>query len=126
MGIVALLVAHATLAAPPAEKCRGLAWVGGPQVSAREVEPLLALGANWIAQTPFGWMRAPDVPEVRLATSNRVYWGESDQGLKAKDSSNTPGRVDSIFSNSSSVKPANFMLCQLTCGASCSVSVPMT
>jgi len=76
-----VLSVHAALTTPPAEKLRGLAWVGGPRVTAREVAPVAMLGANWIAQTPFGWMRAPDSPDVRLATSNRVYWGESDEGL---------------------------------------------
>ena len=50
----------------------------------------------------------------------------SDQGLKAKEISNWPGREASIFSSSSSVKPRLCSAAQLTCGASWRVSVPMT
>lgn len=62
---------------------RGLAWVAGQEITAAELQPALAVGATWIAQTPFGWMERPDEPGVRLATSGRVYWGEQDKGLVA-------------------------------------------
>ena len=42
---------------------------------------LAALNVNWISQTPFGWQQSADAPEVVLATSGRVWWGESDEGL---------------------------------------------
>jgi hypothetical protein len=44
--------------------------------------PIRALGAEWISQTPFAWQTAPDTPSLRMATSGRIYWGETDEGLR--------------------------------------------
>lgn len=65
---------------PPQQ--RGVCFVGGPRpVKAETFERLAALGVNWISETPFGWQRQSDNPEVVMATSGRVWWGESDEGL---------------------------------------------
>jgi hypothetical protein len=61
---------------------RGVNWVAGAPISAADFEPLVANHVDWIAQTPFGWQREADSPEVVLATS-RVLWGETDEGLEA-------------------------------------------
>jgi hypothetical protein len=59
---------------------RGVCWEAGRRIEPQQLEPLRALGTNWISQTPFGWCRGLDSPEVRLATT-RVFWGESDSGI---------------------------------------------
>lgn len=62
---------------------RGVSWVAGPQeVTVESFDSLVAVGAEWIAQTPFGWQDRVDSPQVRLVTSGRVYWGERDEGLE--------------------------------------------
>jgi Glycoside Hydrolase Family 113 len=64
------------------ERFRGVCWEGSGPVGIDDLRPVHQLGADWISQTPFGWSRAVDSPEVRLAT-RRVLWGESDSGLVA-------------------------------------------
>jgi hypothetical protein len=66
----------------PAAKQRGVSWVAGPEVvTAEHLEPLSERHVNWIVQTPFGWQDQVDTPEVHLITSDRVWWGERDEGL---------------------------------------------
>ncbi|MFQ5701585.1 MAG: hypothetical protein ACE5HU_07060 [Acidobacteriota bacterium] len=62
-------------------KQRGMSWVGGDVVSEAQLRRLVDLGVDWIVQTPFGWQKSLDSPEVVLATSGRVFWGETDEGL---------------------------------------------
>lgn len=74
-------------AEPPVPGARprheGVSWVAGPrEVTAQDFEPLVAVGADWIVQTPFGWQTRVDDPHVRLVTSGRVFWGERDEGLE--------------------------------------------
>lgn len=68
----------------PMEKQRGVCWVGGRQeVTAKEFEAVKKNNINWISQTPFAWQENPQSPLIRLNTeSERVWWGESDQGIK--------------------------------------------
>ena len=61
---------------------RGVSWVAQGVVTAQNFEALKAVGATWIVQTPFGWQRHHDSSEVRLVTSGRVLWGETDEGLR--------------------------------------------
>ena len=61
-------------------KMRGVCWEGAGRIEAVQLEPLRELGVDWISQTPFGWMRSIDSPEIRFGGS-RVLWGESDDGL---------------------------------------------
>ena len=58
-----------------------MSWVAGREVAERDFEPLVASHVNWIVQTPFGWQRSVDSPEIRLVTGGRVLWGETDEGL---------------------------------------------
>ena len=86
---------HGDRAAPPAGSAeraplptaavrhRGVSWVAGREpVTERDFASLVAAGADSIAQTPFGWQETERSPEVRLITSGRVFWGETDQGLE--------------------------------------------
>ena len=59
---------------------RGVCWEGNGPIGIDHLRPVRELGADWISQTPFGWSRALDAPEIHLATE-RVWWGESDSGL---------------------------------------------
>ena len=64
------------------EKHRGVCFVAGPARPADVAfDRLAALNVNWISQTPFGWQQSAETPEVILATSGRVWWGETDEGL---------------------------------------------
>lgn len=60
---------------------RGVSWVAGHEVIASDLDPLVSTGVDWIVQTPFGWQRSLDDPNVQLATSGRMLWGERDEGL---------------------------------------------
>ncbi|MFQ5676435.1 MAG: hypothetical protein ACE5G1_11100 [bacterium] len=67
----------------PAQKQRGVSWVAGPQpVVEADLEYLAKFHVNWIVQTPFGWQRKHDSPRLRIATDNRVMWGERDTGIE--------------------------------------------
>jgi hypothetical protein len=61
---------------------RGVSWEGAREIPASSLDPLPALGADWISQTPFGWSRSLHDPEVVLAPG-RGLWGETDAGLIA-------------------------------------------
>lgn len=63
------------------EKHRGVSWVAGPEIEAAALDRLREVDVNRIMQTPFGWQRTHDSPEIRLETK-RVYWGERDEGLE--------------------------------------------
>jgi len=65
-----------------ADKQRGVSWVAGPPVSEKDFDRLLRNKINWIVQTPFGWQKKYNSPELRLATGG-VYWGETDAGIEA-------------------------------------------
>lgn len=70
---------------PMSAKHRGVCWVGGPrEVSVSELEQLASKHVNWISQTPFGWQRGHDNPEIGTnKNSESAWWGERDDGLKA-------------------------------------------
>lgn len=59
---------------------RGLCWVGGDSIADHNIQQIIDIGANWISQTPFGWMSSYDSPEVVLS-SQRGWWGERDEGI---------------------------------------------
>ncbi len=65
------------------EKHRGVCWVGGPQiVYASDLEEIASKGVNWISQTPFGWQRGHDNPNIgNQIGSSDGWWGERDEGL---------------------------------------------
>ncbi len=59
---------------------RGVCWVAGDSIIDRNLNPLEENYVNWISQTPFGYQRGHDNPEVRF-DGNSSHWGESDHGL---------------------------------------------
>ncbi|MDH3745057.1 MAG: glycoside hydrolase TIM-barrel-like domain-containing protein [Acidobacteriota bacterium] len=63
-------------------KHRGVSWVAGDEVTQADLEELAEHSVDWIVQTPFGWQKRIDSPEIRLATEGRVFWGERDIGLE--------------------------------------------
>lgn len=69
---------------PRTEKHRGVCWVGGPnQIFEKDIEVLVTKNVNWISQTPFGWQRGYDNPEIGTnKNSDYTWWGERDDGLK--------------------------------------------
>ena len=75
-----------TPAEPPAravELQRGVSWVGGPkEVTRDDLVPLVESHVGWIVQTPFGWQRRWDSPEIVLHTDSKVFWGERDVGIE--------------------------------------------
>jgi len=85
LGLLLLFHLIATLAHadqdPFASKQRGVAWVAGGEIAGDELDAIVELGADWIAQTPFGWMKTRDRPAVGLATGGHILWGETDHGL---------------------------------------------
>jgi len=61
---------------------RGVNWVAGDSVTIDQLNAAKKCNIQWIAQTPFGWQRNYNTPEMRLNTQfNKHHWGESDQGL---------------------------------------------
>lgn len=84
--VVALLsqVRSETGAPGPAAdvKHRGVSWVAGREIDPNVFRPLVEGHVNWIVQTPFGWQRGLDAPEIGLATQGGVLWGETDEGLR--------------------------------------------
>lgn len=66
----------------------GLSWEGSPrQVGEDALEPLVALGVNAIAQTPFAFMRDPNQPELGFGDplaprEERGWWGEGAEGIR--------------------------------------------
>ncbi len=64
-------------------KMRGVCFVAGRRIDDGMFDPLVRNNTEWISQTPFGWMRSADSPEIRIAAAGDVYWGETDEGLAA-------------------------------------------
>lgn len=62
------------------EKMKGLCWVGGDSVAAHNITQVTAINANWISQTPFGWMNGHQDDTVHL-NNKRAWWGEADRGV---------------------------------------------
>src|SRR2546426_462406 len=66
---------------------RGVCWEAAGRIDSTYLEPLVRIRANWISQTPFGWQRQLDSPEIRgsYGVSRRWggFWGESDDGIVA-------------------------------------------
>ena len=73
---------------PIKHKHRGVCWVGGPQeINASHLQKVANHNVNWISQTPFGWQRGYNNPEI--GTNKKVeqegwqpWWGERDEGLR--------------------------------------------
>jgi hypothetical protein len=83
--LLVLFLAVSASYVPPSLKHQGVCWVAGREVvSDKEVAALTRNHVTWISQTPFGWQQSATTPEVVLNTgSNPVWWGESDEGIRA-------------------------------------------
>jgi antitoxin (DNA-binding transcriptional repressor) of toxin-antitoxin stability system len=66
---------------------RGVCWEAAGHIDSTDIEPLVRIHANWISQTPFGWQRRPDSPDIRGSYGGPHrwggFWGESDDGIEA-------------------------------------------
>lgn len=64
-------------------KHKGVCWVGGREVvTEKEIDVLVNNHVNWISQTPFGWQRDATTSTLNTNfTSDRIWWGESDEGI---------------------------------------------
>jgi hypothetical protein len=74
----------------PAQKLpflRGICWEASGEIDSTALDALVRIRAGWISQTPFGWQRQLDAPEIRVSYAaphhGRGYWGESDEGIEA-------------------------------------------
>lgn len=64
----------------PAARMRGFCWEAAHKIDASNLAPLHELGADWISQTPFGWVPSLTSTEIRY-DGTRGLWGETDDGL---------------------------------------------
>ncbi len=57
--------------------------MGGREVvTEKEFQALVSNNVNWISQTPFAWQRDANSSSIRMnTTSDRIWWGESDDGI---------------------------------------------
>jgi len=78
--VLGLGLAAADPPVPPGRQC-GVSWVAGHRITALDIQPLVESHVDWIVQTPFGWQRGIDSPQIGLATKGGVLWGETDEGL---------------------------------------------
>jgi len=82
---VAASTVHGHDAAPVAAKMRGICWEAGRRVSGEALDPIQSLGADWISQTPFGWVASVSTPAVTVSSGGSKtswgFWGETDEGL---------------------------------------------
>ena len=73
---------------PLSDKHRGVCWVGGPnRVDSLDIAAIAEQNVNWISQTPFGWQRGHDNPEIGTnkgieKRGYQAWWGERDEGLR--------------------------------------------
>lgn len=81
------------------EKQKGVCWVAGPrELSPEALTPLSDFGVSHISQTPFGWQADPNLPEIRWEIhSDRIWWGESLEGLKATTDMAREKGIESIL-----------------------------
>ena len=73
--------------APRQPFLRGVCWEGSGEIDSTDLDPLVRIRANWISQTPFGWQRDVNAPEIRVSYGRPHrwggFWGESDEGITA-------------------------------------------
>src|SRR4051812_5443140 len=51
---------------------RGVCWEAAREMDSTDLDPLVRIRANWISQTPFGWQRGIDTPEIRGSYEQRL------------------------------------------------------
>jgi len=80
-------------------KHKGVCWVGGPKsLEGWELDSLTLMGITHISQTPFGWQSDTNLPEIKWEKhSNRIWWGESLEGLKTTTDLGREKGVESIL-----------------------------
>lgn len=67
----------------PIIKQKGVCWVASRQpIGALEIEALAKTNTRWISQTPFAWQSGAADPTISMNTSNKGWWGESDEGIE--------------------------------------------
>ena len=59
---------------------KGVCWVAGDSIAGHNIDQIMDVHANWISQTPFGWMESHQSTKVVL-NNERAWWGETDKGL---------------------------------------------
>ena len=59
---------------------KGVCWVAGDSIAGHNIDQIMDVHANWISQTPFGYMESFESPEV-IHNSNRSSWGGRDIGI---------------------------------------------
>lgn len=81
--IFLLLVATSGQSQSTTSKQKGVCWVGGREVvTEKELHALVANNVNWISQTPFAWQHDAGSSSIKMnTTSDRIWWGESDEGI---------------------------------------------
>src|SRR2546427_4529051 len=66
---------------------RGVCWEAAGRIDSTYLEPLVRIRADWVSQTPFGWQRQLDSPEIRGSDGVSRRWGgfcgESDDRIVA-------------------------------------------
>ena len=79
--------ARPVAATPKTPFLRGVCWEGARQIDSTDLDPLARIRANWISQTPFGWMLDASAPDIRTSYDRPhpwgAFWGESDDGIAA-------------------------------------------
>lgn len=81
------------------EKQKGVCWVGSPRpLEGWEMDSLRHLGISHISQTPFGWQSDPNDPSIRWERdSEKMWWGESLEGVKITTELGREKGVESIL-----------------------------
>lgn len=66
------------------EKHRGVCWVASHyEIDSTSILDLVQKNVNWISQTPFGWQREHNSPDIGNQIGREGgMWGESDHGLR--------------------------------------------
>ncbi|MEW7290114.1 glycoside hydrolase family 113 [Aquimarina sp. 2304DJ70-9] len=63
-------------------KINGVSFVGSPkEITAKAIEPVIEVNANWAAVMPFGFVRNLEAPKV-VFNIERQWWGERRDGAK--------------------------------------------
>jgi len=80
-------------------KQKGVCWVGSPRpLEGWELDSLSWNGITHISQTPFGWQGDPNLPDIRWEKhSDRMWWGESLEGVKITTDLGREKGVESIL-----------------------------
>jgi len=81
------------------EKQKGVCWVGSPRpLEGWELDSLSLIGITHISQTPFGWQSDANLPDIKWEKhSDRMWWGESLEGLKITTDLGREKGVESIL-----------------------------